>query len=726
MLIQINKIRKNNLFSASQIDEQGITRKSLCVAFKTRESDAVDVGQIWRVEGKSEIKRFVVNGYNVKEEQFDAETAEFIKPNTALLETWLRKNVEGVGTVKARKLARMSELESIIEAGDPKNLLRLPEVSREQLLRKFPRGVYAEAIKWLSSRKLPVKLANSISSVWREKTIELLEDNPFRLMQFNVSFKQCCKVAEEFGYDVNHPKYKAALVVNIIEEYITQTSSTFIPKRTFENRCIKRRIDYREALKFAAQQELVCYLKDVDGYQLEGQYLLEAMTGHKLREAFFRKDGDLSELASWEKAVSDKEIAHHLHQFEETLAYSLTEEQRSAVAQACKWKVISLSGGAGTGKTTVLNAVLSVLEAVSLDTPIYQVALSGRASQRMSEATGRPASTIAKFCIDMKNIADDKRPDHAIVVIDEASMVDLFSMHNLLQYLPFATRFIFVGDVDQLPPVGGGLIFHSMMKSDFPSVTLTAVKRQGEQSGIHKFATAVRNENEDIKLDKFSDESDCILFGSIEPEQIQNLFDGLNSKQSNIILTATQNGAAGVKNLNAVMQKAKGLDRQAVFIDQGDGVYDYVSASGTKFYLNDPVLITKNDYNIGIRNGDLGVIETIFEEQDLEADNQVFGVLDIDGRKIDLTFNVLDRMELGYAITIHKSQGSQWRNVILVLDAQAHRMLDKTLLYTGATRAEKNLIICCENKDLIENAVAKGSIALRRNTNLSEHLKRDI
>lgn len=141
--------------------------------------------------------------------------------------------------------------------------------------------------------------------------------------------------------------------------------------------------------------------------------------------------------------------------------------------------------------------------------------------------------------------------------------------------------------------------------------------------------------------------------------------------------------------------------------------------------MNDPVLITKNDYNIGIRNGDLGVIETIFEDQDLEADNQIFGVLNIDGRKIDLTHDVLDKMELGYAITIHKSQGSQWRNVILVLDEQAHRMLDKTLLYTGVTRAEKNLIICCENDDLIQDAVAKGSIALRRNTNLLEHLSTD-
>ena len=249
------------------------------------------------------------------------------------------------------------------------------------------------------------------------------------------------------------------------------------------------------------------------------------------------------------------------------------------MAQACKWKVISLSGGAGTGKTTVLNAVLSVLEAVSLDTPIYQVALSGRASQRMSEATGRPASTIAKFCIDMKNEADDKRPDHCVCVIDEASMVDLFSMHNLLQYLPQATRFIFVGDVDQLPPVGGGLVFHNLMKSDFPSVTLTAVKRQGEQSGIHRFATTVRNEVDyDVDVDNYAvrKESDCSLLNSINPAEITALFTELGGSKNGVVLTATQKGAAGVLNLNKVMKEA-GYDRPRITIDAGDGVYDFIN-----------------------------------------------------------------------------------------------------------------------------------------------------
>ena len=529
MLVQISKHRKGNYYSAVEINETGATVKShrsLCIEFDKYISEAVSPGQIWTVNGNITKKSYQINGYKLYEDHLAADQAELLKPNTALIETWLRKNIDSVGQVKARKLARMSGLEAIIEAGDPESQLGLSEVARGQLLRKFPTGAYAEAIKWLSSRKISVKLANSISSVWREKTIELLEDNPFRLMQFGESFKTCCRVAQEFGITVHHPKYKAALAVHIIEEYLRQTSSTFIPRKAFENKCAKKRIDAEEALKYAADQELVGYLKNVDGYQLEGQFLLEAMTGLKLRDAFLRADGDLSDLAAWETSYINKEIAYHLREFEQTQPFALTDEQRTAVAAACKWKVISLSGGAGTGKTTILRAVQHVLDKISLDTPIYQVALSGRAAQRMWEATGREATTIAKFCIDQKNTSDDRKPDHCICIIDEASMVDLFSMHNLLENLPLATRFIFVGDVDQLPPVGGGLVFHELMKSDFPSVTLTQVKRQGELSGIHKFATEIRAEHDDIVLLDTIDnpDADCSLYPSVDAEKIQKLF----------------------------------------------------------------------------------------------------------------------------------------------------------------------------------------------------------
>ena len=363
---------------------------------------------------------------------------------------------------------------------------------------------------------------------------------------------------------------------------------------------------------------------------------------------------------------------------------------------------------------------------ISLDTPIYQVALSGRAAQRMWEATGREATTIAKFCIDQKNTSDDRKPDHCICIIDEASMVDLFSMHNLLENLPLATRFIFVGDVDQLPPVGGGLVFHELMKSDFPSVTLTQVKRQGELSGIHKFATEIRAEHDDIVLLDTIDnpDADCSLYPSVDAEKIQKLFIENGGAKRSIILTAKntkKDEKTGVQYLNTVVQKSYGLDRERIKIDTDDVVYDYVNGSGHKFYLDDQILITKNDYGIGIRNGDLGFIETIYEH----SEEGVFGVLNLEGREIDITLDVLDKMELGYAITIHKSQGSQWQNVILVLDKDAERMIDKTLLYTGVTRAENKLIICCEDDQLIEGAIARGSVAYRRKTNLLEHLNTD-
>lgn len=176
-----------------------------------------------------------------------------------------------------------------------------------------------------------------------------------------------------------------------------------------------------------------------------------------------------------------------------------------------------------------------------------------------------------------------------------------------------------------------------------------------------------------------------------------------------------------VQYFNTVIQKFYGLERERIRVDTDDGIYDFVNAHGHKFYLDDQILITKNDYSIGIRNGDLGFIKTIYDN----SEEGVFGVLNLDGREIDITLDVLDKLELGYAITIHKSQGSQWQNVILVLDKDAERMIDKTLLYTGVTRAENKLIICCEDDQLIEGAIARGSVAHSRQTNLLEHLNTD-
>ena len=735
-LIQISRTRYKGFLSARRIRAiDGVTIKSerpLSVKFPEAYNDAAQVGSIWRInDGEETVNQFkAANGITIYEDHIDATDVEYVKPNTRLMETWLRRNIDGIGEVKAKQIARIELLEKAVLAGDPTNLIKLHDVAKEQLLRKFPRDEYAAALHWLASRNLPVKLANSIAEAWREDTIKLLEDNPFRLLQFDVPWTRCCEVAKEFGYTASSEKYKAGLATHIISKYCKETNSTVMPRKAFASKCAARRIDMDQHINAGMSLEFLTYVKAVDAFQLEGQFLLESILGNRLRNALFRSPGDLSELAGWEAEITDKAIVKALHEFEQTIPFSLTEEQRNAVLRSVKSNVISLSGGAGTGKTTILNAILSVIETLAQVTfdqnnvKIVQVALSGRAAQRMSEATGRPASTIAKYCIDQKNTADDKRPDHVVCVIDEASMVDIYSMSNLIDYLPLATRFIFVGDVYQLPPVSGGLVFHELMESDFAKVALTQVKRQGEESGIHKFATAVRNEVEDIKLPLYETDNsvDCSIVKSIDPEVISELFDSHGGSKRSVVLTSMNDGAAGVHNLNKVMQAKMGYDRPVVTQDTEDGLIVWKSFANNNFFLNDPILITKNDYTIGVRNGDLGTITQVNEVPEVGC----YGILTIGDRDIEITEDLLYKMDHGFAVTIHKSQGSQWENVILVLDRAAENMLDKTLLYTGATRAQKKLIICCEDEALIDDAVARGSIASQRHTNLLHHLNNDF
>ena len=730
MLIQVSKTRQNGSFSAKRIAGDGSiiqVANSLSVSLPEACRDAAKVGSLWEVDGPTRQTTFTANGYTVTEDHLEAHTARFAKPDTRLLETWLQRNVKGIGEVKASRLARNPRLIEMIEKQDISSLLEagVPSQSIGPLLLEFPNDAYMAAINWLADHELPVKLAASLSAVWRDKTIAMLKENPFRLLNFDVPFKLCCKVAKGFGFDSSHPKYQAALAVDLISQYCRATSSTLMPRPVLEKKCSELCVNYDMVLRHAMEQELVGYIRGEDGFQLEGEFLLEALTGQRLRDAILRSPGEGSSAADWECSLTTEEVTQQLHKFEQTIPFSLTIEQRHAVSLATRMNVIALSGGAGTGKTTILQAILTVLEKVSHSVDIFQIALSGRAAQRMAEATNRSASTIAKFCVDMARTKQDQRPDHCIVVIDEASMVDLYSMHGLLRYLPSATRFIFVGDVDQLPPVGGGLLFHNIMKSAFPAVELTAVKRQGAESGIHRFATAVRHQRVGIALPDYQEGAkiDCAILRHLDPEEISELLHAHGGPKRCAILTSMQAGEAGVGNLNTVMQRRLGFDRPVVRLAHEDGVYDYVNFNGNKFYLNDPILIMKNDYDVGVRNGDLGTIEEIFDEP--TEDGQL-GSVKIDGRMIDLNEDLLDKMNLGYAMTIHKSQGSQWENVVLVLDRRAKHMLDKTLLYTGATRAQKKLIVCSEDMDLIQHAVDRGSIALQRKTNLLQHLNAEF
>ena len=207
---------------------------------------------------------------------------------------------------------------------------------------------------------------------------------------------------------------------------------------------------------------------------------------------------------------------------------------------------------------------------------------------------------------------------------------------------------------------------------------------------------------------------------------ISRIFEAHGGSRRGAILASMKKGDAGVHELNTFMQRKLGTDREPlVCVEAGEDLPTHWKTLGSKgnyLYLGDPILITKNDYKVGVRNGDIGTITSVYGEADA---NGSFGKLTIGDQEIEIDKYLVDKMDHGFAMTIHKSQGSQWENVILVLDGEADHMLDKTLLYTGATRAQRKLIICCEDMATIQKAVDRGSIALQRRTNLLTHLNMD-
>ncbi|MDV7143523.1 AAA family ATPase [Tropicimonas sp. TH_r6] len=725
-LIQIKKRRSNGQFSARSLSEDGRVidaAKSLVVSVPKSLRELARPGTIWRVVGTEGERHFKAGSFVIHETHFVAKTAEFIKPSPRLFEVWLRHNIDRIGEVRAGRLARHPKLIQIIEARDDNALrdLGLPDFAIEQIYEKFPKDEHLAAIHWLSERDLDVGISHTIVKTWQGRTVEFLEADPFVLRQFGVSFRKCAAIATAIGISEEDPVYRAAQVADIIGTFCSRTGSTAMPKAEFVLEVEKREVDPDQALRAAGARKVV--VETSVGYQLEGPFLLEHFVASKILEALNRPDGSGSAFAEWEHTVSDEKISRGLELFESSIPFSLTPEQRKAVIGATTNKVCALSGGAGVGKTTILTGVLALLDHLSRDTKIVLLAFSGRAASRMAEATGREAHTIFKFVQELKRTPLARRPDHVVAVIDEASMVDLKSMYDLLRLLPPATRWIVVGDDQQLPPISPGLVFHAIMKSvRIPHYRLTAVKRQSEQSGIHKFGSAIRR-GKSVSIPTFDQEpnGDCILYPISNARDIADLYFDMGGQEQCMVLSPTDRGVGGVREINWAIQSLIGVDRPRLgSTENGDDWQGWITEKGSRIYEGDCVIVTKNDYAFGIRNGFLGRVT----KATTSPCDEIFGVAEINGEEVSLGRPVLEKLELGFAATIHKAQGSQWPNVILVLPetGACRQMLDRTLVYTGSTRAQQNLVVCCKDLSTVQRAVDRGSRSLQRTVNLPSHL----
>jgi exodeoxyribonuclease V alpha subunit len=729
-VVQVLKERRGNYASVNFIDDRGgiVKRdKTVVVKFPEGTDELAASGSLWVVSGRESVSNFTRDGYFISEYMIKATSAKYLKPSGRVLSRWISSNVPDIGFTIADRLARTKDIEYVIANIDRKKLLSIDGMNYrrvDNLLECWPSNHLYKVIEWLDRQRLPLGIASKLIDIFEDEALETIKANPFLLMSMGLSFEKTMEIANDLKLDLASDIVLAGVAQHFASSYSFEEGGTVVDAATLVEGC--REIVGQEVPEtigeIAVKQGLMV---EVDGgYQTYGAALQETAIATFLTECLTRPPGELSLLAGWEHRLSVERIEEALAEYEATLSFSLTDEQRAAIRGAAMSPVCGISGGAGTGKTTILAGVLHVIEALSGNMDTFQVALSGRAAQRMSESTGRPAQSIAKLTFDHIGKAAERKPPHLLLVIDEASMVDLLSMYRLVRILPHATRIIFVGDIEQLPPVGAGLIFHALLDTHIPFFELSQVKRQGEQSGIHKFAMSIRNDeafHPGAMDGSISQCSDCVLEGNSSIERLVELWEESTSLADSIVLSPIRKGTLGVVNINRRLQAQVGDHRTPLsYLDEIRGWTPWCGPDGEFLLEGDQILITKNNYDkdADLRNGDLGFIDEVFSS----PDNQGFvGTMNINGRTIGITKELLSKMSLGYAITVHKSQGSQWNNCIVTLPPESGDFLDKSLLYTAVTRPKEKLILM-GRYDLIEKAVRNGSAATKRNVYMRQRL----
>ena len=730
-IVQIDSVRRFGYAMVSVLNKDGSRARRaepLVVRFPEEVRELAVKGSVWSVTGEESLAAFTVGGYTRYETVIDAKKVTFVRPSGLLLARWISANVQGIGSVIANRLVRQRKLEKWVAEGDVKSLMTVAGMSEDRvnrLMEQWPRPELFETIEWLQRLDLPVGLADKLISIFGESTIQTLEDNPFLLLSVGVGYEAVIKLAENLGIPRTDPRVLGGTALHVTVKHSINTGSTVIEPAHLKAE-VQRLLGFASKLHpgdLAVKQGLMATTPD--GYQVWGTGLMEASAARFIAETLNREPGEGSVLAGWERAVTHEAASDAFRAYEATLPFKLTAEQTRAVIGAVCAPVAGISGGAGTGKTTILKAIIGVYERVSSNLAYFPVALSGRAAQRMTESINLPAQTIAKLVFDHLGPGRPGLPEHVLVIIDEASMVDLLSFYRLVGLLPKATRILFVGDTAQLPPVGAGLIFHSLVCSGIPFFELSEVKRQGEDSGIHAFASAARDSlcfMPPAASQTLADSVDCCILVSPSLCHLTDFWREAGGIDSSIILTPVRRGDWGVDSLNQHFQSVVGSDRLEVhYPDSERGWIPWITASQSKLRLGDPVLITRNLYDerINVRNGDLGVLTAVYN---VPASDESLGTVLVNGIQLPLSFDLLCCLELGYAITIHKAQGSEWPTVFAVVPDYADQMFDATLIYTAATRPTDRLILV-GNPDTLAKGIHRGNAATKRLVGLEHRIR---
>ena len=573
-----------------------------------------------------------------------------------------------------------------------------------------------EVIKFLGEYNFGPAHAISVWSAFEHDSIKQIKTNPYILCTsgIDIDFRSVDRMAADLGFDAENSDRVRAGIVYVLHENANAGHTCLPTEKLRESVCdnlgIERR-QFESCLDNCEEKDWVVRitLGKREFVYLPEYYLAETYIAKKL--AFMLRTS-----AQYEKDYSD-EIRGV--EFSENIQYE--DLQRAAISACLTGSVFILTGGPGTGKTTTLNGVIKILKAQKKR--ILLCAPTGRAAKRMSDLTGEPARTIHRLLEvdfnakgELKFKRNETNPLPADVVIaDEMSMVDALLMCSLVRAIKPTSKFIMVGDSNQLPSVGAGNVLKDLIASHYiPSVELKEIFRQAAQSLIVTNAHRIVNGEFPVLDDRQNDfffmnkslESDIAeLVIQLAKQRLPDTY-GFSPIDDIQVLCPTKMGMAGTKELNKQLQSALNPPSQ----NKAElKFFDVIFRTGDK------VMQTKNDYDVlwtknnekgsGIFNGDIGIIRSV----DRFSQNVT---IDFEGRVAIYTSEMLRRLEHAYAITIHKSQGSEYDAVIIPITAFTHNLLYRNLLYTGVTRAKK-MIIVIGTKELVKTMVDNNRKMLR-------------
>ncbi|MFO7534694.1 MAG: ATP-dependent RecD-like DNA helicase [Kiritimatiellia bacterium] len=647
--------------------------------------------------------------------QFIADTITCVPPlDPGGIEKYLGSGIiRGIGKVMAERLVKKFGTDTLRiidkESGRLREVEGIGEKRREDIRKSWnEQHAIRDIMIFLQSHNVGVAQGHRIYKYYGDQAIAMVQANPYRLNRdiWGIGFKSADKIASTLGIPFDSPLRARAGIIHVLET-LNEEGDCYTPHDELAEAAETLLGISKDKLEQAITDEIASrrLIEERGNIYLAAMHEAERGVAHHIRR-----------LLRTAPPESPLPIDAALSRSEQRMGIAFAPGQRDALRMALTHKVSIITGGPGVGKTTLVKALVDVFQARRR--AVFLGAPTGRAAKRLEESTGREAKTLHRL---LKFNPATRQFDHDrasplpadVLILDETSMIDITLMHSVLRALPDKAWLVLVGDVDQLPSVGPGNVLRDLIDSGaVPCARLSTIFRQGQNSWIVRNAHRV-NQGEPLEMPpREKGLSDFYFIEQEEPEElIRSMISlitdriparfKLNPRSDVQVLTPMRKNQLGSENLNRVLQEAmnpKGAELERF---------------GRRYRAGDRVIQIRNNYEKNVFNGDIGLIDAV------DAPNQKVTV-DYEGSKTTYEAGELDELDLAYACSIHKSQGSEYPAVIILLATQHFKLLQRNLLYTAITRGKK--LVCLVGSRKAVYIAIKNDRMTQRRTGLQDRL----